>query len=52
MKFDFDGAPNNKDRKRYLARRGLIKCDRCPAHKGENATRRRSRPDKYKNHRR
>lgn len=38
----------NKDRKDYLARKGLISCALCPYHKSENA-RRRQRPNKYKN---
>jgi hypothetical protein len=39
----------NKMRKRYLADKGLICCDRCRYHRGENATRRQDRKRRKKN---
>jgi hypothetical protein len=42
----------NKDRKRYLARRKLIKCSLCPYHRRENITKSKPRSDKYKSKRR
>jgi len=43
------GTPSgNKERKRKLERRRLIKCGFCPYHRSENGTSRKPRSDKYK----
>ena len=56
---DFDWEPDDvidpapvikKLHSRELARKGEMKCDRCPPHKMENVSRG-PREDKYKNHR-
>jgi len=38
----------NKERKKYLANKQLIRCSRCPYNQKENA-KRKAKPDHYKN---
>ncbi len=45
------GHRGNKERLAWLGKQKLIRCDRCPRHRGENRVRQ-PRPDGYKAHRR
>lgn len=44
------GDKENKEHKQKLEKTGKIKCGICKPNKGENS-KRKAKPDKYKNHR-